>query len=391
VINPKFEIRNLKTSDFGFRISDFGFGISDLELSMPRQLRNPRRSAFTIIELLIVLAIIAIILSLTLAAVQAIFGGQDKKNTELTIKRLDEAIKAQMRAVIDQAKEKDPPPGVVALAGGDMRRAKVIWIKLQLKRNFPMTFREAIAPHLVDGVTVTPYLTAVDLPPLKQFVDAVNAVVATGPITPAGQYTPDEASHLMYLSLSIDRRGTKFVPEQQLGPASIYQDPSGQGGLNGFKDAWDQPLTFFRWPTHFADNLKATINGANDLQDPERTLLDVNWNNQAQWTAKGGVYWFEQLCHLVHDPTAATWTPVSFYAPPAIVSGGPDKLLGFLRLNSPPASPPPPEVLLADWPTYTANFGMWNNPVLPTDPALNPSAIVDAPKAYENIINYTLK
>jgi prepilin-type N-terminal cleavage/methylation domain-containing protein len=358
---------------------------------MRRQPANPRRSAFTVIELLIVLAIIAIIVSLVLGAVQAVMGGQDKKNTELTIKRLDEAIIAQKRAVSQDATEKPIPPNVLAIAGGDMRRAKVIWLKLNLKKNFPVTFREAIAPHLIDGVTAGP-LTVNDLPPLKQYVDAVNTVVSAGnAVAPAGTYSPDEASHLLYLSLSITRRGTRFVPEQQLGPGAIYQDPSGQGGLSGFKDAWDQPIVCFRWPTEFADNITATASGKIDIDDPEGTLLDVNWNNQAQYTTKGGVYWFEQLCHLVHNPSNATWTPVSYYAPHAIVSGGPDKLLGFLRLNSPPANSPPPEVLLPAWPTYTPNFGMWNNPSLPTDPALNASAIVDAPKSNENLYNYTIK
>jgi prepilin-type N-terminal cleavage/methylation domain-containing protein len=328
---------------------------------------NLRRSAFTVIELLIVIAIIAIIVSLTLGAVQAIYAAQDKKNTELTIKRLWEAITAQRRAVIQQANELPPPANVVALAGGDQRRAKVIWIKLQLKRNFPITFREAIYPWAIDGNPPAPLgtglatpLTQSDLPPLKQYVDAVNTVVSAGnSIAPAGTYSPDEASHLLYLSLSIDRRGTRFVPEQQLGAGGIYIDPSGQGGLSGFKDAWDLPIVSFRWPTDYPDNLVVT---SGDLDDPEGRLIDTNWNNLANQAVGGLVYWFEQLCHPIHNP--ATGAPVAFYAPPAIVSGGPDKRLGLLMTPSNP--------------TVSPNFGMALDPADPQGPN-------------DNTINYTLK
>jgi len=360
---------------------------------MRRQIANSRRSprsAFTLLELLVVLAIIAIIVSLTLAAVQGILTSQDKKNTELTVKRLDEAIKAQMRAVIQQANEIPIPPSVMAIANNDPRRAKVIWIKLQLKRNFPMTFREALWPWAVDGNPTSTYpppaggypapilmaplpnspnfgtgaaspLTPNDLPPLKAFVDAISSVASsTGQIQGAGYYSPDEASHLLYISLSIERRGTKFVPEQQLGPAAIYQDPSGQGSLRGFKDAWDQPIVFFRWPTDFPDNRAVTTG---DPQDPEGTLQDSKWNNAANWAAPTGlVYLFEQLCHPIHS-TAAN-LPVAFYCPPAIVSGGPNKRLGLLMTPSNPLLSP--------------NFGMALD-------AADPSG------ANENIVSYTLK
>src|SRR5215831_8802588 len=127
---------------------------------MTRQPRRLLRSAFTLMEMLIVVAIIALIVSLTLAAVMSISRGQEEKATERTITRLNEAITAQIRAAIQDANERPIPPSVMALAGGDIRRAKVIWIKLQLKRNFPMTFREALAPHLVDGVTASPLVAS---------------------------------------------------------------------------------------------------------------------------------------------------------------------------------------------------------------------------------------
>src|SRR5262245_2199701 len=96
---------------------------------------RPRRAAFTVLELLVVVGIIATIVSLTIAAIAAIIVAQEKSTTELTSRRIDEGVKAHMRAVLDQAKELPVPNSVLAMAGGDPRRAKVIWLKLQLKRH----------------------------------------------------------------------------------------------------------------------------------------------------------------------------------------------------------------------------------------------------------------
>ena len=127
--------------------------------------------------------------------------------------------------------------------------------------------------------------------------------------------------------------------------------------------------------------------GLGDSLTLDHTLIDNTWNNQAQWTAKGGVYWFEQLCHLVHDPNAGNWTQVSFYCPPAIVSGGPNKRLGFTRLMSPPPPAAPvqpvlPEVLLPAYPVYTPNFGGTYD---------NVSPIPYTQDWFDNLINYSLK
>jgi prepilin-type N-terminal cleavage/methylation domain-containing protein len=364
---------------------------------------NPLQRAFTLVEMLVVVAIIAIIISLTLASVSAILRGQEEQTTQRTIKRLDEAITAQVRAITQDANETPIPQSVINIAGGDMRRAKVIWIKLQLKRNFPMTFREALWPWAVDGNPPPTYgpppggypapipmnppdpvlgtglaspILPTDLPPIKAYVDAIaNVASATGQIQGPTYYSPDESSHLLYLSLTLSRRGTKFNAEESIGPVAIYQDPSMQGSLRGFKDSWDQSICFFRWPTDFADNLTATLNGKTDTDDPERTLLDVNWNNAANYKAQAGVYWFEQLCHLVHNPNAATWTPVSYYSPRVIVSGGINKKLGFTQFAAGSGN-----YVGAFWPPtgaqVTPNFGM---------------ALDGTPDSNDNIYSYSIK
>src|SRR5262249_34391959 len=105
-------------------------------MRQPASLR-PERVPLTLVELLIVLAIRATISSLTIGAVAAIILAQENSTTEQTAKKADEGLKAHTRAVLDQAKELPIPASVMALAGGDPRRAKVIWQKLQLKRQFP--------------------------------------------------------------------------------------------------------------------------------------------------------------------------------------------------------------------------------------------------------------
>src|SRR5215831_7627278 len=138
---------------------------------MTRQPRRLIRQAFTLMEMLIVVAIIALIVSLTLAAVMSITRGQEEKATERTITRLNDAITTQIRTVIQDANEKPIPQSVINLAGGNMQRAKVIWIKLKLKQNFPMTYREALFPWAIDGnpppgfVPQFPYLPTIPASP----------------------------------------------------------------------------------------------------------------------------------------------------------------------------------------------------------------------------------
>jgi type II secretory pathway pseudopilin PulG len=357
---------------------------------------RPARTAFTLLELLVVIGIMLVIVALAAGTVLQIIWGQQKKNTELVIKRVDESLKEHVRAVLDQAKELPVPNSVLAIAGNDQRRAKVIWQKLQLKRQFPMTFREALYPWAIDGNPPStfpgPYpptnpaspglgtglaspLSVSDLPPLDVYVKAYQSAVASaqsagGVFTIAGPTTfdPNESARLLFLSLSVTRRGTSFNAEQALGPGAILQDAPAQGGLRAIKDNWDLPIVYYRWPTDYPDNL---ANTGGDLQDPDNTLMDVNWNNSTVYNAPGpilgrnGVYWFEQLCHLVHDPGSGTWTQGRpFYAPPAIVSVGPNKRLGFLNVSS--------------YPTLTPNFSM---AIDSTDPQ----------GANDNIVNYTVK
>src|SRR5207253_10527250 len=71
---------------------------------------NGRRSAFTLIELVIVIAIIAILAALTTGVAMRFYGIQQQRNTEVTITKVSQILERQWQAVIDKAKNERLPP-----------------------------------------------------------------------------------------------------------------------------------------------------------------------------------------------------------------------------------------------------------------------------------------
>jgi hypothetical protein len=251
--------------------------------------------------------------------------GQEKRNAEVMVKKVSEALTAARRAVIDQAKEMRIPDSVtIGLAGGDPRRAKAIWIKLQLKRNFPTTFNEAARPFAYTGNTLLAApLPPGDLPPLDTFVKALTTVQQQYPGYVWGKDAQDEMAALLLLSLSVNRRGATFDAEQVLGAGALPADVD--MGLRKIVDVWGEPLAFFRFPTDYnGQNTFSAINQVDD-QDPEQTLLNSTWQG-----AYGPL--FQQHCHVL----GTAQSPVPLY-PMTVASSGRNRKIGLLLAGA--ASP----------------------------------------------------
>ena len=104
------------------------------------------------------MAIIAVLVALVASATFQVIGVQQERTTETTIRKVADALDQQWQAVLDQAKSEPIPPNVTNLAGGDARRARVIYIKLRLAGEFPVTFSEALNPK--GGASFAPPPTA---------------------------------------------------------------------------------------------------------------------------------------------------------------------------------------------------------------------------------------
>src|SRR5262245_66445238 len=101
-----------------------------------------RRSAFTLIELLFAVAIIAVLIGLSAASYFWIFGRQYEKNTNATIEHVYGVLKQQWNFVIKEASSESIPDTVLQMAAPDPsgERAKVLWKMIRLTEAFPMSY-----------------------------------------------------------------------------------------------------------------------------------------------------------------------------------------------------------------------------------------------------------
>src|SRR5438067_12512118 len=121
------------------------------------------RPAFTLVELLVVIAIIGVLAALVAAAVSKVIPAQQQRNTERTIIKVNGELQAHWRAVIDDTRNEFKPTStlgqqLVAWTGGDQERAKILWMKLRLVQQFPMSYQEVLYPPLGSGMQDPTYV-----------------------------------------------------------------------------------------------------------------------------------------------------------------------------------------------------------------------------------------
>lgn len=279
-----------------------------------RSVAPRRRPGFTLIELLIVMTIIAVLAALALSASMRFISVAEVRTTETLVHKVNDVFQKHWKAVVAKA-TREPyeniPSTIVNLGGGDAHRVRAIYVKLRLKQEFPMSFKEITNPQL-GGLTSLP-----------TYVKAV---------TGKGGTPEQECSACLLLALSQARSGI-VTNMEDFGPGTIRN--LNEGGTSndpkvfqGLVDSWGQPIVFTRWPINAEVNaLNPAKSGSQtrfaDPQDPTGTLLDPTW------FASSNRRKFEALCHPISpNPNAGPTARQAYYTVPVIWSFGPDKKHG---------------------------------------------------------------
>lgn len=282
-----------------------------------------KRGAFTLVELLVVVALIAVLVSLTAVAAFRLIGVQQSGNTAAELTKLHGELLKVYRAETDKFAQEwkslrtSNPAATqpyMAIAGGDEGRGRVVYIKLRQRQTFPQTFNEALnAGPMMAGYT--------PLPPDPYYASVLTQAGYNG--TQAAQ--PWESAVLLLLALGRGVDGNGVKPED-LGLSSCvhdFQGPAGTQPLKGLVDGWGRPVSFCRWPTG-----STLLNPGgpqpkdnNDPADPSGLL------ESASWPAADSA-WFTANLHALGSPPGAS-DATSYRLYPLIVSAGPDGVLGL--------------------------------------------------------------
>jgi len=262
-----------------------------------------RRLAFTLIELLIVLAIIVVLVSLAGVSYFFAAGRQYEKNTRATIEYVSGVLKKQWDHVIAEAKKESIDDNVRKLASPDPtgERAKVLWIKLRLAEAFPASFAEIQNPSAYIPANRRKYM-----PSYRSKWQAAGS--------PTGGNLQVDSSACLFLALSTAKGGHALNPDQ----LPIKAQDSNNDGLLEFCDAWGQRIAFFRFPYN---NARLTSVAPPGPLDPLDQL------NKLQQTV---VQWPDRT----NAEDALRCEFGVGYTTPVIVSAGADNLMGLEFKNA---------------------------------------------------------
>jgi len=221
--------------------------MSEEKATMCHKPRRGARSAFTLVELLIVIAIIALLAALTTAAVMRFSGTGPRMATVTNLNKIKGAFDTQWNAVRSKAMNDVLPSNFLPFAQSVSSgwnppiqnladvRARQVYVELKLAQAFPRSFAEALDPT---GGYSSPPIWAQPHSPYKAYLKSIG--ITSG--------TADAAQQGVCLLMALDKGpSNNQVNEEVLGSTAANRVTLNNGNQAwACVDAWGRPLLFAR-------------------------------------------------------------------------------------------------------------------------------------------------
>jgi prepilin-type N-terminal cleavage/methylation domain-containing protein len=246
-----------------------------------------RRRAFTLLEILVVLAIIGLLAALTAGALFRYRASAMEKDTVTQIRKIQIGVDQQWKAARDVIQKENPPQEVIdatcnSAGVPNMARARAYHMKLRLKQEFPQSYIEARTPARV----TSPITGSVYIYPMKESYK--QEIGQSGPVV---EGRPGyEGAALLFLILKQGRGGMTFDAG---GIGNVRTETVEARVMSFYVDAWGHPIVFRRAAEDDEINIINELSNPpfapasgqyKDPQDPEGflTLSRGNWPGYAE-------------------------------------------------------------------------------------------------------------
>lgn len=238
------------------------------------------RHGFTLVELLIVIAIIAVLMGLSLSVMSGLTSQAEQEATNATIRKIDGLIQQRMEA-FDRAFKGARMEAAVGVISANLASQQIFGVRDEVKEilakkrsmrfEFPQRFEERLIEEhganldspvpQVTGMPDSIFRTIASAAALQRLTDSAlpnspairdTDVLAEAAAAFAKHRPETESAELLYFALTASTSyGVPAVDTDYFTNREVA-DTDGDG-LPEFIDAWGRPLRYYRWPTRLID------------------------------------------------------------------------------------------------------------------------------------------